>query len=118
MVAHTGTILRSSASDQHYAVLLDIVTWTSALAKTSSGKPCPLFCPRSSQPTFTRDIGTDNPPTAQSDLRGLPLARIRFLGFGNADFETDTLHFGPTDHGRTEGAALLLRFAAAIADLV
>jgi hypothetical protein len=64
------------------------------------------------------DIGTDNPPTAQPDFRGLPLARIWFLGFGNADFETDALHFGSTDHGRTERAALLLRFAAAITDLV
>ena len=68
--------------------------------------------------TFTGDESADDSPTAQPDLRRLPLARVGFLGFRDGDFETDAFHLGSADHGGTQGAALLLRFAAPIADLI
>lgn len=68
--------------------------------------------------TFTGDICADDPPAAQSDLGRLSLSRVGLLGLRDADFETDALHLGSANHSWAEGAALLLRFAASIADLV
>jgi hypothetical protein len=68
--------------------------------------------------TFARNISTDNAPVTQSDLRRLPLSRVGLFRLCDADFETDAFHLRAADHGWTERAALLLRFAAAIADLI
>jgi len=93
MIPHTRTILRPSTPYHNHAVLLYVMA-------------------------FTGNISTDNPPTAQPDLGRLALAGIGFLRLGDADFETDAFHLGAADHCWGEGAALFLRAAAPIADLV
>ena len=71
---------------------------------------CPkIILPKLARGTIPEVLDGASAIHSAEDLKA-PLTR--------SDFETDALHFGPTDHSRTEGAALLLRFAAAIADLV
>jgi hypothetical protein len=66
MIPHTRTILTSSPSHQHDAVLLDIVT-------------------------LTRYVRRDHPSAGQPYTSRLPLAGVGLLRSGYADFETDTL---------------------------
>jgi hypothetical protein len=68
--------------------------------------------------TFAWNVSTDNPPATQSDLRRLPLSRVGLFRLCDADFETHAFHLRAADHGWTERTALLLGFAAAIADLI
>ncbi len=93
MIPHTRTVLTPPAPYHHHRVLLYIVS-------------------------LTRYITTHNPAITKSNFRSLSLTRIGFFGFRDTDFETDTFHFGPANHGGGEGAAFFLGTAGATADLV
>ena len=93
MIPHAGTILTPPASNQHHAVLLHIVP-------------------------FPGDIRRDDPAGAEAHLGRLALAGVGLLGLRDPDFEADAFHLGTPDHGGGEGAALFLRPAAPVPDLV
>lgn len=78
MIPHTGTILTPAPSNQHHRMLLHIM---------------PL----------SRNITRYNPPGAKPHSCCFPFCRVRFLGFGDADFETDTFEFGGVDVAESWG---------------
>lgn len=58
------------------------------------------------------------PPTTQPHPRRLPLRRIRFFRFRDADLEADAFHRGPVDQSGGDGLSGALGHAAVPEDLV
>lgn len=91
MISHTGTILRTTTSDQHHGMLRDVV----ALAG---------------------DVGSDNLAGRKTHTRSLALARVGLLGSHDAHLHAHALERRGLDRGqgRGDGVASALGFAAAL----
>lgn len=91
MVSHTGAILCPPTAHEHDAVLLNVV---------------PL----------AGDVRRDDLASGQPHTGGLALARVGFLGLGDADFDADALERGRVDarERRGYGVAGSLGFPAAL----
>ena len=72
---------------------------------------------REHQRTFAGDVSIHDPPGAQPHTGGFPLCRIRLLGLGEADFETDAFHCWVVDQRGRDGLSRFLGDAASAADL-
>ena len=70
------------------------------------------------EPTFTRNISSNNPPITQPNPRNLPLSRVRLLRLSNANSDTHTLHLRTIFQLRRRRFAGSLGDAAAAEDLV
>lgn len=95
MIPHTGTILTSTPSHQHDAVLLHIVT-------------------------LTGDVRGNDLAIRQADLGRLALTRVGFLGFCDAHFQAHAFHLRTLlgRKGRGHGVAGFLGSSAIGADLI
>lgn len=95
MISHTGTILTSTPSHQHDAVLLHVVT-------------------------LAGNVRGDNLAIGQAHFGRLALARVGFLGFCDAHFQTHAFHLRTLlgRKGRGHGVAGFLGSSAIGADLI